>query len=62
MKGEIEMKPDYTPNGKTEHMNNTDTPARAIRSWLGIPYASAERFRRPILLPFNPELLVNISM
>jgi len=33
------------------------TPAsHAIRSWLGIPYATAERFRRPILLPFNPDL------
>lgn len=27
-----------------------------VRSWLGIPYATAERFRRPELLPFNPEL------
>jgi para-nitrobenzyl esterase len=35
---------------------DTDTAAHAIRSWLGIPYASAERFRRPILLPFNPDL------
>lgn len=50
------MKPDHSLNGRTEHMNNTDTAARAIRSWLGIPYASAERFRRPILLPFNPAL------
>ncbi|MBT2333531.1 carboxylesterase/lipase family protein [Variovorax paradoxus] len=35
---------------------NTDTAPRAIRSWLGIPYATAERFCRPTLLPFNPDL------
>lgn len=34
----------------------TNTAAHSVRSWLGIPYASAERFRRPILLPFNPDL------
>ncbi|MBT2532562.1 carboxylesterase/lipase family protein [Arthrobacter sp. ISL-48] len=28
----------------------------AVRSWLGIPFATAERFRRPVLLPFNPDL------
>ncbi|WP_405152308.1 carboxylesterase family protein [Paenibacillus sp. FSL K6-0108] len=50
------MKPDNALNGKNDHTNNTDTTARAIRSWLGIPYASAERFRRSILLPFNPDL------
>jgi para-nitrobenzyl esterase len=27
-----------------------------VHSWLGIPYASPERFRRPTLLPFNPDL------
>lgn len=27
-----------------------------VRSWLGIPYATAERFRRPTPLPFNPDL------
>jgi para-nitrobenzyl esterase len=27
----------------------------AVRSWLGIRYASAERFRRPTLLPFDPD-------
>jgi len=37
-------------------MTDTDTAARAIRAWLGIPYATAERFRRPTLLPFNPDL------
>lgn len=37
-------------------MTNTDTVARPTRSWLGIPYATAERFRRPVLLPFNPDL------
>ncbi|MDR6858645.1 para-nitrobenzyl esterase [Variovorax guangxiensis] len=31
-----------------------DTAAHSIRSWLGVPYATAERFRRPVLLPFNP--------
>lgn len=37
--------------------NLTETPAlRAARSWLGIPYATAQRFRRPTLLPFNPSL------
>ncbi len=40
-------------------MTNTDTVARSIRSWLGIPYATAERFRRPTLLPFNPDLTYN---
>ncbi len=29
---------------------------KPIRSWLGIPYATAERFRSPVLLPFNPNL------
>lgn len=28
----------------------------AVRSWLGIPFATAERFRKPTLLPFNPDL------
>ena len=28
----------------------------AVRSWLGIPFAAAERFRKPTLLPFNPDL------
>ena len=28
----------------------------AVRSSLGIPFATAERFRRPTLLPFNPDL------
>ncbi|KAH6629703.1 Carboxylesterase family-domain-containing protein [Boeremia exigua] len=26
----------------------------SIRSWLGIPYATAKRFQRPVLQPFNP--------
>ncbi|XAH25140.1 carboxylesterase/lipase family protein [Xylophilus sp. GW821-FHT01B05] len=34
----------------------TDTTTHAVRSWLGIPYATAGRFRRPALLPFNPDL------
>ena len=33
-----------------------DTTPNAFRAWLGIPYATAERFRRPILLPFDPDL------
>ncbi|MGG4132185.1 carboxylesterase family protein [Paenibacillus illinoisensis] len=48
------MKTDHPSNQRSE--NITDTAANAIRSWLGIPYASAERFRSPILLPFNPVL------
>jgi para-nitrobenzyl esterase len=36
--------------------DNTSTSAHSIRSWLGIPYATAERFRRPVLLPFDPDL------
>lgn len=35
-------------------MTDANTAAHSIRSWLGIPYATAERFRRPILLPFDP--------
>ena len=27
-----------------------------IRSWLGIPFATAERFHSPVLLPFNPDV------
>lgn len=34
----------------------TNTPIQATRAWLGIPYAKAERFCRPTLLPFNPDL------
>ena len=35
----------------------TETPApQAVHSWLGIRYATAERFRRPTLLPFDPDL------
>lgn len=37
---------------------NSENPvtAHTFRAWLGIPYATAERFRRPVLLPFNPDL------
>lgn len=35
------------------------TAIRSVRSWLGIPYAKAERFRRSVLLPFNPDLPYN---
>ena len=34
----------------------TLTHEHPVRAWLGIPYAIAERFRRPNLLPFNPDL------
>lgn len=36
--------------------SSTDANEHAIHSWLGIPFATAERFRRPLLLPFNPDL------
>ncbi|OAL55172.1 carboxylesterase [Pyrenochaeta sp. DS3sAY3a] len=32
------------------------TATHSIRSWLGIPYATAKRFQRPVLLPFNQDL------
>ncbi|TDZ98535.1 carboxylesterase family protein [Mycobacteroides salmoniphilum] len=32
------------------------TNEHAVRSWLGIPFATAKRFRRPTLLAFNPDL------
>ena len=35
-------------------MTKADTAPHAIRSWLGIPYATAKRFRQPVLLPFDP--------
>lgn len=37
-------------------MPHTNTQTHAIRAWLGIPYATAERFRSPTLLPFNPDM------
>jgi para-nitrobenzyl esterase len=37
-------------------MTGPDIATHSIRSWLGIPYATAQRFRRPTLLPFNPDL------
>ncbi|MBT2547432.1 carboxylesterase family protein [Arthrobacter sp. ISL-65] len=36
--------------------SSTLTNEHAVRAWLGIPFATAERFRRPVLLPFNPDL------
>lgn len=36
-------------------MTDADIAACPVRSWLGIPYATADRFCRPILLPFNPD-------
>ncbi|MDR6858601.1 hypothetical protein [Variovorax guangxiensis] len=37
-------------------MNETKTTTIAIRSWLGIPYVTAERFNRPILLRLGAAL------
>jgi para-nitrobenzyl esterase len=37
-------------------MTDSDTDTHTIRSWLGVPYATAARFQRPTLLPFNPKL------
>ena len=28
----------------------------AVRSWLGVPYATADRFRSPMVAPFDPDL------
>lgn len=36
--------------------NATLSTDHTVRSWLGIPFATAERFRAPTLLPFNPDL------
>ncbi|MBT2532561.1 carboxylesterase/lipase family protein [Arthrobacter sp. ISL-48] len=38
------------------HTSRTLTNEHPVRAWLGIPFATAERFRRPVLLPFNPDL------
>lgn len=38
-------------------MNTKASSTQTVRSWLGIPYATAERFRSPVLLSFNPNLL-----
>jgi para-nitrobenzyl esterase len=38
-------------------MTSTDTAEQgAVRSWFGIPYATADRFRSPKVLPFDSEL------
>ena len=38
-------------------MTSTDAAGQTtVRSWLGIPYATAERFRSPEIVPFNPDL------
>jgi para-nitrobenzyl esterase len=34
----------------------TTTDQAAVRSWLGIPYATADRFRAPKVVPFDPNL------
>ena len=36
-------------------MTDNNVGSQPVRSWLGIPYATAERFRRPVLLPFDAE-------
>ena len=37
-------------------MNSTVTPGQeSVRSWLGIPYATADRFRSPKIVPFDPD-------
>jgi para-nitrobenzyl esterase len=36
--------------------SSTLTHDHRVRSWLGIPFATAERFRRPSLLPFDADL------
>lgn len=37
-------------------MNSTVTPEEeSVRSWLGIPYATADRFRSPKIAPFAPD-------
>lgn len=36
--------------------SSTFSSEYAVRSWLGIPFATAERFRRPTMLPFDPDL------
>jgi hypothetical protein len=36
--------------------SSTLSTDHAVRTWLGIPFATAERFRRPTLVPFNPDL------
>ncbi|HEY1005380.1 MAG TPA: carboxylesterase family protein [Streptosporangiaceae bacterium] len=38
-------------------MTSTDIAEQgAVRSWLGIPYATADRFRSPKVVPFDPDL------
>jgi para-nitrobenzyl esterase len=39
-----------------EQFNRKLPAPHAVRSWLGIPYATAERFHRPTPLPFDPDL------
>ncbi|MGO4567012.1 carboxylesterase family protein [Rhizobium sp. 2YAF20] len=34
----------------------TNIAHSAVRSWLGVPFATADRFLRPALLPFDPDL------
>nr|WP_202045240.1 carboxylesterase family protein [Microbacterium sp. Se63.02b] len=50
-----------TPDLPDEDSLMTDIPStlsdeHPVRSWLGIPFATAARFRSPSLLPFDPDL------
>src|SRR6476659_2556771 len=36
--------------------SSTLSTDHAVRTWLGIPFATAERFHSPTLVPFNPDL------
>ncbi|KDQ70006.1 carboxylesterase family protein [Streptomyces sp. NTK 937] len=36
--------------------STTTAEPGAVRSWLGIPYATADRFRSPKVVPFDPDL------
>lgn len=37
-------------------ISNDTAEQGAVRSWLGIPYATADRFRSPKVVPFDPDL------
>ena len=37
-------------------MTDANPNAQPVHSWLGIPYATAKRFRSPVLLPFDQDL------
>ena len=39
----------------TDTLTLTLTHEHPVRAWLGIPYATAERYRRPVLADFDPD-------